>query len=131
MKLSATNGKQTGTKPTARSRVGTGKDLFPMADGRSVYARTMRDFMADCIVDRGGDASTAERAIIRRAATLQVELILLEERFATGGQAEPSDLDLYQRAANSQRRLLEAVGMARVARDVTPNLAEYIEAKAQ
>ena len=39
------------------------------------------------------------------------------------GEASAADIDLYQRTANSLRRLLESVGLQRRARDVTPSLA--------
>jgi len=35
---------------------------------------------------------------------------------------------LYQRTSNSLRRLLEAVGLERRARDITPNLRDYLKA---
>jgi hypothetical protein len=76
------------------------------------------------LADLGGEAtvSEAERSICRRAATLTVELERMEFGFATAGAALPEQLDLYQRTANSLRRLLEAVGLKRVPRDVTPTL---------
>jgi hypothetical protein len=67
------------------------------------------------IADLGGVAncSTAECSIIRRAATLQVELDRMELEFATAGAASPEQLEIYQRASNSMRRLLEAIGLQR------------------
>lgn len=72
------------------------------------------------------NCSAAERSIIRRAAVLTTELEQLEARFATAGQADAGDLETYQRCANSLRRLLEAVGLQRRPRDVTPSLSEYL-----
>jgi hypothetical protein len=37
---------------------------------------------------------------------------------------------MYQRCSNSLRRLLEAVGIQRRARDVTPSVSEYLASKA-
>ena len=66
--------------------------------------------------------------ITRRVAVLSVELEHLEARFAAAGSASAVDLDLYQRTANSLRRLLEAVGMQRRARDITtPSVASYVD----
>jgi hypothetical protein len=45
--------------------------------------------------------------------------------FATGDAASAEDLDLYQRTAKSLRRLLEAVGLQRRPRDVTPDPLPY------
>jgi hypothetical protein len=94
--------------------------------------RRLRDLMALHVADLGGDdaISAAERSIVRRAATLTVELERLELRFATAGEATADDLDLYQRTAGNLRRLLESIGLERRARDVTPSLSEYLAAKA-
>jgi hypothetical protein len=53
----------------------------------------------------------------------------LEERFAQNGGATVDELDLYQRLANSMRRLLQALGLQRRAKSVNgaPNLREYIQ----
>ena len=87
----------------------------------------MRDVIDLHLADLGGAdvVSEAEASIVRRAATLTIELERLEARFSTG-EAASGDLDLYQRTANSLRRLLEAVGLKRVARDVTPDLRTYL-----
>jgi hypothetical protein len=74
-----------------------------------------------------GDMSEAERSIVRRIATLTVEMERMELAFALAEGAEPDQLDLYQRTANSHRRLLEAIGLKRVPKDVTPpSVADYI-----
>jgi hypothetical protein len=73
--------------------------------------------------DKGGDGnvSEAERAIIRRASVLIVELERREHDFALAeGTPSIAELDAYQRAANSLRRLLESVGLERRPRDVMP-----------
>jgi hypothetical protein len=108
--------------------VSNGSSILPGVDGRSTWVRRLRDLMGLHLADLGGSdhVSEAERSIIRRAATLTVELERLELRFATAGEADPLDLELYQRTANSLRRLLEAVGIKRVPRDVTPPLKDYL-----
>jgi hypothetical protein len=115
------------TKPTARSRISNGCTL-PGVDGRSTWVRRLRDLMGLHLSDLGGEdaVSEAERSIVRRAATLTVELERLELKFAKDGEASASDIDLYQRTSNSLRRLLEAVGLQRRARDVTPSLSKYL-----
>jgi hypothetical protein len=51
----------------------------------------------------------------------------MEAAFAVAGQAQPFEIDLYQRTANSLRRLLEAVGIQRRPRDVSPpRVDEYL-----
>ncbi len=108
-------------KPQSRSRVTNGKSLLEGVDGRSTWVRRLRDLMGLHLADLGGEENTseAERSIVRRAATLTVELERLELRFALAGEATPNDLDLYQRTANSLRRLLEAIGLPRRPRNIT------------
>ena len=119
-------------KPEARSRITNGKVLVSGLDGRCVWARRMSDLISIHVSDLGGQdaASEAELSIVRRAATLTVELELLELKFAKAGGADTADLDLYQRTANSLRRLLESVGLRRRAKDITPpTIAEYMKSK--
>jgi hypothetical protein len=110
-----------------RSRVSNGSILIAGVDQRSPWVRRCKDILREHISDLGGidNCSAAERSIIRRAAVLTTELEQLEARFATAGQADAGDLETYQRCANSLRRLLEAVGLQRRAKDVTtPTLDE-------
>jgi hypothetical protein len=78
--------------------------------------------------------SLAERVLVRRAAMLCLQLELLEQRFAAndGGQASAAQLEQYQRGTNSLRRTLQALGLERRAKDVTPDhslmLDEIIDA---
>ncbi len=120
-------------KQHARSRLTNGSSLLSGVDGRSTWARRMRDLIELHVSDLGGvDAcSNAERALVRRAACLSLECELLESQFATDGQASPQSLDLYQRTSNSLRRLLESLGLERRQRDVTPaSVSAYLEGKA-
>jgi hypothetical protein len=114
-------------KDRQRSKVGNGSALLPGVDGRSAWVRRCRELIQDHISDLGGrdNCSAAEYSIVRRAAVLSVELERLEVRFALAGEASDSDLDLYQRTAGNLRRLLEAVGLKKVPRDVTPDPLTY------
>jgi hypothetical protein len=104
----------------------------PGADGRGAWPRRLRDLVSLHLADLGGEdqASQAERSIIRRCATLTVELERLESTFAANGEATPLQLDLYQRTANSLRRLLEAVGLQRRPKNIT-TLSDYLKAEAE
>lgn len=107
----------------ARSRVSNGKALFAEpTDQRLAWPRRLRDLLTLHINELGGEnnVSAAERSIIRRVATITVELEILERKFALSDGANPTDLDLYLRAAGGLRRLLEVVSLKRVARDITP-----------
>ena len=115
-----------GSKSKGRSRISNGSNILPGVDGRSTWVRRLRDLISLHLSDLGGEnvASEAERSIIRRCAALTVELERMEAVFALAGEATPESLDLYQRVANSLRRLLESIGIKRVPRDITPTLAE-------
>jgi hypothetical protein len=109
-------------KRTHQSAITNRTAVLPGADGRSGWVRRMRDVTRLHENDLGGAdvISEAERSLIRRAATLTVELEALELRFATSdGATDPLALDLYMRGCNSLRRLLETTGIKRVPRDVT------------
>jgi hypothetical protein len=115
-------------KPSARSRVTNGRELLPGVDGRSLWVRSFRDVPSLHLSDLGGadNVSEAEKAIARRAACLIVELEQLEVKFAMAGEAKGWQIDRYQRLANTLRRLLEAWGLQRRPKDVTPTLQEYL-----
>jgi hypothetical protein len=117
-----------GPKLTARSRISNGQALLPGVDGRSTWVRRLRDLMALHLADMGGsdNVSEAERSIIRRIATLTVELERLELDFATADEQLPAKLDQYQRCANTLRRLLESIGIERRLKNITPTLADYL-----
>lgn len=120
----AKNRAQPGDKKFGRSRLSNGRELLPGIDGRSAWVRRCKDLIADHVQDLGGleNVSVPERSIVRRAAVLTTELERLEVKFAEADAASPEQLDLYQRTANSLRRLLESVGLERRARDVSPTL---------
>jgi hypothetical protein len=113
---------------TNRSRITNGAVVD--GDGRSAWARRMRDLISLHLSDLGGEdnVSEAEKSIIRRVATLTVELERMEAVFAEAGEAQPEQLDLYQRAAGNLRRLLETIGLERRARPVQ-SLQEYLASK--
>jgi hypothetical protein len=111
-----------------RSRVANGKTLLPGIDQRSAWCRRAKELLADHLSDLGGESNTsaAERSIVRRACVLTISLEQLEAKFAVAGEAKPADLDLYQRTAANMRRLLEAVGLQRRAKQIGPSLGELL-----
>ena len=115
-----------------RSTITNGKRLLPGVHKGSAWARRFRDVIGAYSSDQGGEdeLSEARRSLIRRCACLQTELEILETKFALAGGADAGDLDLYQRASANLRRLLEAIGLDRQPRDITPSLKEYIDSKA-
>jgi len=118
----------TTAKPTHRSAVTNGSEVLPGVDGRSTWVRRLRDLIESHIDDLGGLArvTEAERSLVRRIATLTVELERMEARFATNGQATAAELDLYARGAGHLRRMLETIGTKRRPRNVTPGVDAYL-----
>jgi hypothetical protein len=109
-----------------RSQVTNGRRLFVDGDGRSPWARRWRDLVELHAGDIGQPEllSEAQLSLIRRVATIEIELEAMEGRLSQGHGA---DLDVYTRASGHLRRLLETLGIERAKRDVTmPTLAEYL-----
>jgi hypothetical protein len=106
-------------KSRQRSRVANGSAVLGGIDGRSLWCRRLKENLEDHFSDIP-DASVAERSLIRRASVLEVELERMETAFALAGQASVEDLDVYARVAANLRRLLEATGLKRRPRDVSP-----------
>ena len=131
--MSAATATAVDRKSHARSRIGNGSALLPHVDGRSVWARLMRDTYTAILSHCGGAdyISETKRMSARRIAALEAELVHLEDKFARaradGAQPDAADLDLYGRLANGQRRHMEAVGWERAQKDCTPSLARYLE----
>jgi hypothetical protein len=126
------NRKLYGAKVHGRSRISNGSDLLPNIDGRSTYARRMRDLIAMHISDLGGveNISADERSLAQRCACITTELEFLESRFATAGGATPEDLQLYCGAASVLNRLLTSLGLRRRPRDVSLDLGQYLASQA-
>ena len=110
-----------------KSAVTNGTRLLDEVDGRSATMRRFRDIIHAHEADLGGEAKLSEgqKAIIRRAALLQLQLEMQEQKFALrdDGCASGSEIEVYQRSSGALRRLLESLGLhqGRVARDVTPD----------
>ena len=71
--------------PSNRSAVTNGSQLFAeKLDQRSAWARRFRDLIQLHLLDLGGaeDCSEAQVSLVRRAATLEIELERLEYEFA-------------------------------------------------
>jgi hypothetical protein len=103
--------------PSQRSRVGNGKVLLPMTDGRSLTARRFQDLYEDIANDLGelDLLSEAQKQLIRRVATLSAESERQECEWANG---RPFDMVSYTTTANCLRRIFESLGLQRVSRPV-------------
>jgi len=111
-----------------RSAVTNGSHLFVHIDHRGATMRRLRDLIALYTSDLGGEdfVSEAVRCLIRRAAMLQLQCELLDQRFAqAGGEATSAQLIDYQRTSSALRRILESLGLERRAKPVM-SLEQYI-----
>ena len=97
----------------ARSRVTNGTALFVAQDGRTVWARRLRDVRAKLIEERGGEAALEAYRLdaIRAYATLIIEREAMEGRRAAG---ESIDVKIYGQLADRCDRLFRRMGPATV-----------------
>jgi hypothetical protein len=112
-----------------RSRITSGRSLLPHGvEMGGVWERRWSDLIRLFVDELGGDnvVSQAQRSLVRRIATIQVQLERYEQTFAeqeTGGSVR--QLDSYVKLSNTLRRILVTVGIKRVPRDI-PDLKDYI-----
>jgi hypothetical protein len=108
-----------------KSAITNGSALLHEVDGRSATMRRLRDIIYAHTADLGGTDTLSEgqRAILRRAALLQVQLEMMEQKFAQreDNSATGKEIEVYQRASGALRRLLESLGLheGRQPRDAT------------
>lgn len=109
---------------TRRTRVTNGKTAFLNVDGldpRSQVARRFKDLLGIFAADLGGheQITEAQHQLARRAAFLSTQLELVEAK-AAAGSTTPEDLETYNRTTNALLKVLQVMGLQRVARDVSP-----------
>jgi hypothetical protein len=111
--------------PRQRSAVTNGRRAFVDGSGTAAWTRRWQDLVRahEQDLSGGADLSEAQTSLIRRVATIEIELEQLEGKLSKG---EAVDLDGYTRAASHLRRILETLGLERRTRDVTPSVAEYV-----
>jgi hypothetical protein len=115
-------------KPTARSRISNGAAVLPDIDGRSAIARRYRDIATAIVNDQGGAdrCSESRKQLIRRFAAAAVLAEQLEARLARG---EGIDIQEHALLCSTLTRLVTRLGIDRTARDLTPSLTEYLDAR--
>lgn len=94
-------------------------------DGRTRAAKLAHRLVTDLESDLGGDLSTAQRELVKRAALLGAIVEDYEVRWL---EHKGADLSLYGTLVDRQRRILETLGLGRVARDVTDQVIARLEA---
>ncbi len=112
--------------PSTRSRVTNGSSLFTGdVDGRTASAKRFRDILAEIVSDLGGadHLSEGQRQLARRAAMMSVEAERQEAEAVAGGKLDP---DSFGALADRLGRVFNRLGLKRVARDVTPTIAEIM-----
>ena len=95
-------------------------------DGRT-RARKQFDAIANGIAsDLGGEdrLSTVQRHLVEAFAGAAVHVHDLNARLLKG---EPVDVLMHSQAISSMVRVAARIGIDRVARDISPNLQEYLE----
>ncbi len=113
--------------PKLRSAVTNGKRAFLTRGGElSLVGRRWRDIYGQIVEDRGGESrlSEAQRQMARRCATLSIEAEIMEAARAEGGDL---DIEVYCGITNSLGRALGRLGLGRSLKNVTPDVAQYIE----
>jgi hypothetical protein len=118
MEMTAIRSASEAQSPRQRSAVTNGRRTFVDGDGNAAWTRRWRDLVRAHAGDLGGAdiLSEAQSSLVRRTATIEIELEQLEGKLSKG---EAVDLDAYTRAAGHLRRILETLGIERRARDVT------------
>jgi hypothetical protein len=87
-------------------------------DGRTTAAKETREFAAALTTDIGCDPSAAQRALIEQASCMRALCADYGRRWLSG-ELPPNEIPLWLASNNNLRRLLETVGLQRVARDVS------------
>lgn len=116
-------------KAMARSAVTNGRELLRGVDGRSWLARRYRDIMSALASDQGGVAhlSEARLQLIRRFSACAVLAEELEAKLANG---QSINLQEHALLSSTLVRLAQRIGIDRRAKNITPNLREYIDIRA-
>jgi hypothetical protein len=108
-----------------RSAVTNGRSFPRAVDGRSAEARRWNDLHSALAMELGGEyaLSTANRQLLRRAATLALLAEDLEAQLVAGEPIDPVD---YSRVAGALDRILRRLGIKRPA-PLAPPSSETLE----
>jgi hypothetical protein len=114
----------------AKSAVSNGRDVLPGVDGRSIIARRFADIASAIVVDQGGPDNLSETRIqlIRRFAASAVLAEQMEAKLANGVQI---DIAEHVYLTSTLCRVASRIGINRIARDVSPTLADILREPAE
>jgi hypothetical protein len=109
-----------------KSRITNGRDVLPNVDGRSLIARRYRDICSAILVDQGGEDACSEsrKQLIRRFSAAAVIAEQMESRLANG---EEISIGEHALLCSTLVRVARQIGVNRIARDVSPSLADIIQ----
>lgn len=98
--------------------------LLTMADVdcRKGPGRRVRSLVRALARDLADDLSTAQRMLVMRVALLEALCTHTEAAILLGQEVSLGD---YLQMANTQRRLLQTLGLKRVPKDITPDPLDY------
>ena len=107
-----------------------GADVLPNVDGRSLVARRFRDIVASVAANQGGAdrCSEARLQLIRRFAAAACIAEQMEAALARG---ETIDVHQHTYLCSTLTRIVQRIGINRRARDVVPDLKDYLDGKAE
>jgi hypothetical protein len=118
-------------KRSTSGRQRKGRQLMRLKTLDALDSRTHAAAKAKALVsalesDLGGpdNVTVAERQIVQHAGVLGAVIEHQEALWLAGDEVDETAL---LAAVNCQRRLLETVGLRRRARDVTPNIHQYLK----
>ncbi len=114
-----------------KTRVGNGSAHHVVRiDERSLWARRTRELVQNVAGDLGGldRLSETQRQLIRRLAGLCVICEQIEIELSQGDKPDSEALKSYLATINTVRRLSQTLGLARVPKDITPDLESYLAA---
>ena len=110
-----------------RSRLSNGTKLLPDIDGRSAMARRFKDIADAILTDQGGidQCSESRLQLVRRFAAAAVLAEQMESRIANG---EAIDIAEHAQLCSTLVRIAQRIGLNRRLKNVTPHLADYLDA---
>lgn len=96
---------------------------------KSLAATRCQEIVDALIADCGGVENISEgvKQLVQHAAVLGVYIESCETKWMNGDTDIP--LDVFMRAIDRQRRLLESIGLSRKSRTIVPSLQNYIASK--
>lgn len=102
------------------------KEIFlARPDGRTKEARLLKKMRHELAQHCGGNLSVTQRALIERAAMLQLRCAKLDQRLIQGGEFTEHDSRTYLAWSNSLARTLRVLGL-QPGQLQQPSLAEVL-----